>query len=178
MIFESLAVLGLGINVLGQLNGAAAQAEATRRNAAMKNAQADELLARQLINEEIMREDADYAALNVRTADGIDQTGVGQQLWIKKNLQRNLELSRREAEYKARMLRQGADIDMQLGSDLQSASYLSAAGSVLGGGADIYRRSDLYGKGEKSDDLFKNGNKKYGGYRDNVYAFDAYKDTA
>lgn len=138
-----IAGIGVATQATGMVVNGIAQADAAERNAALKNAQADELLAREEINQELMREQAFQAEQNFGSAfamTGKEGGGIGGMLTIHSQLERNLRLSRREAEYKAKILRAGGDIDRQLGSDLQTAGWITGAGTLIGGATNIYQR--------------------------------------
>lgn len=131
--------LGTGLSIFGQIKGASAQAEAQARQADAKRFQAAELLQRQEINERIMREQAEFqerfAGMRSR---GTTNTGLGDVLRIRRDLESNLLTSRREAEFKAKMLRMGADVETQLASDLKTAGWLSSGGTLLTSAASTY----------------------------------------
>lgn len=142
------AVGGTALNVYGNISGANAQEEAAQRNAALKREQADELLDRQIINERIMRRAAEkaergYVASFASTGRG--GGGVGGVLQIKEELEENIANTRRDAEFKAKMLRAGADIETSLASDAVSAAWISGAGTILTTGAQAYGMISKYG---------------------------------
>lgn len=148
-----IAGIGVATQATGMVVNGIAQADAAERNAALKNAQADELLAREEINQELMREQAFQAEQNFGSAfamTGKEGGGIGGMLTIHSQLERNLRLSRREAEYKAKILRAGGEIDQQLGSDLQTAGWITGAGTLIGGATNLYQR---YGPKDKSGSL-------------------------
>lgn len=132
-----LAVGGGLLSAYGQIQAGKAQAAAASRNAAIKRLQAEELLQRVEINiGEVFRESriiagtqaSSYAAAGV----GLDGTPL---LVIEETLARATEeaaLMRRDANFQASMLRAGADIEERQGKDLKKASYIGAAGSLLG----------------------------------------------
>lgn len=132
--------LGTGANVAGNVMAANAQQNAAERNAALKNAQADELLSRQAVNERILRERSEESAAAYQGAAGLGESGggIGGVMKIKSDLEETIMNSRREAEFKAKMLRAGADIDLQLGSDAVTAAWITGAGNVLNTGANVY----------------------------------------
>lgn len=132
--------LGTGANVYGNVKAAGAQASAAEKNAALKNAQADELISRQAINERILRERSEENAASYAGAAGLGESGggIGGVMKIKADLEETILNSRREADFKAKMLRAGAEIDTQLSSDITDAAWITGAGTVLGTGANIY----------------------------------------
>jgi hypothetical protein len=147
------ALVGTGAQVYGNVAAARSQEEAARREAEFKMIQADELMERQRINEQIMVEQGDemgsaYVAAFASTGRG--GGGVGGQLRIKRDVERSIANSHREAEFKAKMLRAGADVEMDLASDAVSAAWISSAGSVLTTGANVY---NLYKPNKKAENL-------------------------
>jgi hypothetical protein len=156
-VLIGMAIAGGTANAAGQVSAAKSQAEAAQKDAAIKNMQADELLSRQQINEQIMREQADrlelgYGSLAADT--GGAGTGIGGVLKIRQDVEQNISNSRRDAEFKAKMLRAGAAVETSLASDGVTASYLGAGGSILGGAASAYK---LYSGPSRATDLPKTG---------------------
>ncbi len=157
---------GTGLNIWGNISAASAQAEAAERQAAMKHAQAGELLARQSINEDILhRQGEELQSQYIASfgSTGKQGGGIGGALRIKKDIDENIMLSRREAEFKASQLRAGADIDTQLGSSLMTSAILGSVGSALTSGAQAYslfrgpvapRGTDPRGRVKISDEAF------------------------
>jgi hypothetical protein len=66
-------------------------------------------------------------------------------------MEENIANSRREAEFKAQMLRAGADIDSQLASDSITAAWIGAGGTAISSGANIYSAYNKYKKDEGQD---------------------------
>lgn len=125
------------------------QAKAKEREAALMNLQADELLARQLINEKIMREESERRQLQFGSAfaaTGAGGGGVGAILKMKEDLESNIELTRRDANFKADMIRRGADINLQLASDIRVGSIISGVSSGINSGVGIWEMDQKYGK--------------------------------
>lgn len=129
LLIGSLA--GTGMQVAGGIMSANAQADAAKRSADLKNLQASELLDRQRINEGIIREKS--AQAEAHTQASIYSGGLGYAVLQHAETERNVILSRREAEFKAKMLRENAEADLKLSSDAMAAANLSAFGTILGG---------------------------------------------
>lgn len=153
--FSIIAGVGLLTQFVGGIMAGSAQAEAAERNARLKNQQADELLAREAINEQIMREQGERTVLGYQAAfsdTGREGGGIGGALTIHREVERSILNARRDAEFKARMIRAGAAEDVRLAGDLRTASILSGFGGVMSGAADIYMR---HGVSKKIQDLPK-----------------------
>lgn len=147
-----IAGVGAATQIYGMVKGAQAQADASERNAYFKNLQASELLQRQAINEGIIRQQGEDQSLvygSGSSGHGLEGTGLGGQLKIHRIVEENISLSRRDAEFKARMLRAGADADTQLASDQMTAGLISGAGSLIQTGASFY--SQYQGKKTATD---------------------------
>lgn len=130
------AIVGAGVQIYGQLKAASAQADAQEREAELKMFQADELMRRQAINEQVMRDNVAEAELATGGDSGVEDTGLGARMRLRKTLAQNLQNSRREAEWKARMLGMGAEADLRLASDALAAGGISAIGTgIRGAGA-------------------------------------------
>lgn len=135
------AAAGLGLSVVGTVLAAQAQKEAAEKEASLKRDQADELLSREAINEQILRDQSedltkDYGA--AFAASGLGGSGIGGTLKLRSNLEQTLANSRRDAEFKARMLRAGADMQGQLASDVYTAGIITGAGTALTGGMSTF----------------------------------------
>lgn len=134
------AVVGGGAQIYGQIASAQAKKDAAEKEAALKGMQADEILQRQAINEQTMLEQSDRiekdygASLGAVHAGG----GIGGIMQIHANTLDNIKNSRRDAEFKSKMLRLGADIETSLASDAITASYISGAGTFLTSAAQSY----------------------------------------
>lgn len=141
MFLAAAALAGAGLSLYGAISGANAQADAAGKDAALKNAQADELLQRQAINEAIIRDQAQKAGLGFGasfSATGREGGGIGGILQINKNAQDEIMNTRRDAEFKANMLRSGANIETDLASSGVTAAWISGVGGLLSTGAATY----------------------------------------
>lgn len=125
------AAAGTGMQVVGSIKEGYDKADAANRSAAMKYAQADELMSREAINEQLMSEHAREAELH--------QSGFGGMMKIRSDLQFNLTQSKRDAEFKARMLRAGAEMDTNLASDSIAAGWIGGASTFLKSGYSMYK---------------------------------------
>ena len=133
---------GTALQVGGNFAAANAQQDAALAEQKLKNQQADELLSRQAINEQIMRDQAERLTGNYVTAFSSSGRGggsVGGALRIKRDVEQNIILTRREAEFKSQQLRAGAQIESDLASSGLTAAWLGSAGAVLGTGAAAYK---------------------------------------
>jgi hypothetical protein len=102
------AVVGTAISMYGEYESAQAKAEAAQRKAALKRVEATELLQREQINENVMREQAMYAEgdrVSQAGSSGVEGSWFGGMVRMRRDLQFNLETSRREANFKAYLLR-------------------------------------------------------------------------
>jgi hypothetical protein len=146
------SALGGGAQVYGQIKGASAQSEAAYRSAEFKRMQADEILAREMINEETIKKNSARVESSYFTSFAATGTegGLGGVLQIQKQTEENLINARRDSEFKANQLRMGANIEQSLASDAMAASYITGAGTILGFGAKAY---SLYHKSSSSQSL-------------------------
>lgn len=146
MFLGALFLLGTAISAYGQVSAASSAAEAQQADAAAKREQAGELLQRQAINERIMQEQAERqqsAAGSGSAMSGLEGTSLGSIMTIRKTTLENIALSRRDAEFKAKLLRQGADVQTDLASDMITAGYISGAGTLLQSGLSA-QKSGLF----------------------------------
>lgn len=139
------SVVGTGLNIYGGLSAASAQAEAAKKNAALKNQQADELLYREAINEQNMQEAGEeiISRSNAKFS-GFADGNIGATLKARQKLLDNISYARREADFKSKQLRAGAEMDLTLSSDLATAGMFKTAGTVLSSAGDYARDWGLY----------------------------------
>lgn len=139
-IFYGAAAAGTALSVIQGLSAASSQADAKRQDAAFKQQQADEILAREAINrtaiENQVKHDQSLYAASFASAGWADG-GIGGQIEIFNRAQEVISNSRREAQFKTDMLRKGAQMDFNLASDIVTSSYYTGAGSILTTGAKI-----------------------------------------
>lgn len=136
-----IAAVGAVASLIGSVSEADSRAGAAQKDAALKRMQADELLEREAINEALIREQSDMAEGEYATAFGAtgrEGAGIGGRLRIRNNTARTIANFRRDAEFKAKMLREGANIADSLASDAITAGYISGAGSLLQGAGKAY----------------------------------------
>lgn len=167
LIGGGLIVSGL-TSLWGAISGANAQEEAAQKNQQLANLQANELLARQTINENIMREQAAYASAHTATAmaaTGRAGGGLGQAIAINRALTENINLSRRDAEFKAQAIRMGAQYDLEAVNASANAQRIGAFGNFLGNVANAGLTYHKFAKGnaEKLDQPSSSGYSEYAG---------------
>jgi hypothetical protein len=144
-IMLGAAVVGTAISMYGEYQDAQSKAEAEERQAALKRIQAQELMQREQINENVMREQEMYAEgdrVSLAGSQGTEGGWFGGMVRMRRDLQFNLETSRREANFKSYLLNQGAEIDDKLASDTRTAGYISMAGTAVSGAGKVYTAAD------------------------------------
>lgn len=135
------AIVGTGLSIFGQISGANAQSDAMQQQANLKQQQAAELLSREQVNVQIMKDqgvraDLHYAAESGST--GFAGGGVGGQMLVQKYVSQNITNYERETEFQAYMLEQGGDIESQEAGNVSESGYVGAAGTLLGATAKAY----------------------------------------
>lgn len=148
-LFGVAALGGVGLSAGSQIDAASAKSNAAQREAGLLNLQARELLEREAINEEIMRQQSelqqkDYGA--AAAATGLGGEGIGGIVRMRANLETTIANSRRDAEFKARMLRAGAEIQGNLASDIYTSGLIGAGGTILTGVGNYAGYAASYGK--------------------------------
>lgn len=133
----ALAAIGTAATIYGQISAANAQAEAQQREIELKKIQANEMLERQAINEQIMRDKEAWLENHAGSDNGTSGSSLVGIMRYRKDLAQNIATSRREAEFKAGMLKMGAEADAKLASDTMTAGYISGAGTLLTGAANV-----------------------------------------
>jgi len=140
-VAAGVAIVGAGVSIYGQISGANAEADARKEKAALDEQQAAELESREAFNEIQIRDSSRINQLNFGSraaGSGSEGVGLGGQLEIQRQTDLTLQVSQRDAAFKARMIRSGAAIETQLASDAQTAGYISAAGTLLTSAAKGY----------------------------------------
>ena len=133
------AVAGVGINILGQNAQAKAQERAALAQAEAKRLQAFEVLRRSEFNIDELEAEAKRFRGQQTAAfakSGVD-VGSGASLVQLEQLNRDLveqvAVQREEADFKAKQLFAGADIDTKLSGDIRTAATFNMIGSGLQG---------------------------------------------
>ncbi len=135
----AVTVASTAVQMHSARKAAKAQERAMRAQAEAKRIQAEELLKRSEFNiEELELEAEQFAGAQIAE---LGKSGVGLGVGVslvaleqtQERLTKAVNISRREAEFKAEQLRAGADIDTRLSSDIRSASRRERTGIFLGG---------------------------------------------
>jgi hypothetical protein len=140
-VMAGVAVAGTAVQMYGEYEAAQSKAESEARQAAMKRQQADEVQARQTINEGVMREQEYHSEGDYVTkvgGHGVEGSWFGGMMRMRQDLAYNIAATRREADFKAQMLREGADVNTQLASDSKTAGYLGIGASLITGAGKAY----------------------------------------
>jgi len=131
-------VVGSLISAKGTMDAADAQADAAKASARAKRGQAVELLKRANINADRTRASGEALTEDQKgqfAAGGVS-VGSGSTLAVMNDTMNQVEQSVRdnlqEANFKASMLRAGADVDVSLAGDIKTASKFQAAGTLIG----------------------------------------------
>ena len=137
-----LAGIGAALSIYGQIKGAEADAEAMRREAASRELEAQEILKRTKINQEIVQEEGDILMGNQATFMGMGGSMYGSPLLTlartAHGIAREKQNMQMESEFRAAQLRAGATVSRELAGERQQAGYLGAAGTALTAGYNIY----------------------------------------
>lgn len=151
-----LGLIGTGVQVGGQIAAGNARSKAAQQQAQIKNEQADELLKRaetnilaikRQRNKVVSQQASGFAKANVEASGSMLEVLENTEVEFK----REVVNARREAEYKADQLRRGADIDLQLASDIKTASTIGGIAAGIGGVADVIPLFDKRGKSRKGN---------------------------
>jgi hypothetical protein len=134
------AVVGAGIAIYGAVSSANDQSQLDQEKADAAKKQAQELAARQQVNDLVkqstaMRQKLQYGA--TYAASGKAGVGIGAQLQIQNQANVQQMISDREAAFQEQMLMQSAQIDTSLASETQSAGTLNAIGAGVQGAGRV-----------------------------------------
>ena len=140
-------VVGTAIQMYSSSQEAKAKQNAANAAARAKRIQANELLDRFFLNRDAMTLEAQafqgsqigaFAKSDIELGSGTSMLALET---TNKRLLRQLEIDQKEAEFKARQLRIGADIDVQLGSDIRRAQKSKNASIFLNGATSVAKSS-------------------------------------
>ena len=133
-ILLGIRLIGAGVSFFGQMNAAADREKAAQNNFRLSQMQADEIEARQKINNDIAREEMqtlENAQLSNAAARGVGSAGgIGDQIAIHRIATRNMELANRDVAFKVQMLRLGAQYDLEGQQNVASSERISALGGL------------------------------------------------
>ena len=135
-ILAATALIGTTVQVGGMISSAESAEEAAEKLQKLKNKQADELLARNAINERTLRDRMLKEGLQIEAragASGLVGTALGRKLQLQDEVLKFMVDARRESRFKADMLRKGADIELDLASDALTGTVLTGIGTGLSG---------------------------------------------
>lgn len=154
----ALAVGAGMVSAIASIEEAEARAEQARREAALKRLQADETLVRAEINAKLMRREGERMQAGQAqsfAASGVDM-GASQFGLLRETdrmVSEQIDLMKREAEFRARMLREGAISSDLLADDAETAGMLNAFSSLLGAGAGAARAGGYTSKPAKQPSI-------------------------
>ena len=145
MAFPVLAAIAIGgalTGAIGQKMGADARADQARREAALKDLQAEETIARAEVNARLTARQGQrlIGAQAAQTGfSGVDYgaSQIGGIVETERNVLEQIDLIRQEAQFRARMIREGALSDRQYADDSQTAGTIGAIGSLLSGAGNV-----------------------------------------
>lgn len=133
------AVAGTVMSIKAQKKEAEAQARAARENAEAKRATALELLDRLELNNQALiiegellkgKQQIDFAGRGIETTSGSALSTVEE---TNSMVARQLMMDKKEADFKVKQLRSGAEADIRLAGDIKSAARLKQMGLFLSG---------------------------------------------
>lgn len=140
-------LLGAGILLEGgsQVFSASSRAHASEQDAILKNEQADEVIRRAGVRTELMQDQQrQLEGAQVTSAVSSGFTLQGSPLLLmeasQKRINREIDEMNKDAQFQAEQLRRGADISSEMASDITTAGWIGAGGSVLGGASKFYRQ--------------------------------------
>lgn len=144
IIAASAIAAGTVVQLVGAENARQDQEAAAKAQAKLKKEQAQELLDRYEINAKSLKRLGQETAEAQKAAfakGGVD-VGTGAPLLMMEDtyskIQRQINLEKRESEFKAKQLIRGADIEAKLAGDISDAQKLENLGVFLTGAAKTY----------------------------------------
>lgn len=147
-----LLAAGTAVQIYGQQQAAEQQAEMARKDAALKEDQAREVLDRVKINQEILQESGDkLQAQQIHAMSHGITVGTGSPLLIAEqtaySTMREINNARIEAEFRASQLRAGAAASADYSGQVKKSADLESFGTLLTAAYTGYaNRSAFFGK--------------------------------
>jgi len=136
---------GAALSAYGQYTGAKSEAEAARLQAALKEAQAKEVIRRAKLNESDIIRSGDQLLATQQTVQ-VGQGGsvasgnlILAQADAQYNILRDIVINMDEATFQAGQIRAGASIDRDIASKRETAGAIQAAGTLLTAGSRGFR---------------------------------------
>ncbi len=138
-----VTVAGTVMSIQAQKKEAEAQARAAKENAQAKREQALELLDRLELNNQALivegellkgKQQIDFAGKGIETGTGSALSVIEETNSL---VARQLMMDKREADFKVKQLRSGAEADVRLAGDIKSASRLQQMGTFLSGAGAV-----------------------------------------
>jgi hypothetical protein len=136
MIAAGAALVGDGIQVVGDITSANDQAQLDQERAAIAQQQSNEIASREANNEALKEQQAYRQKLQFGSsyaASGKAGSGVGSQLQIQLQADTANAISGREASFQEQMLQTQAGIDTTLAGQSQTSGVINAIGAGVGG---------------------------------------------
>ena len=157
IVLGAVSAAGTVVQTISGIQSGLDKAEALNKDAQAKRSQVQEMYERELINEGIMREQGERTILQYGAYGGgrTDAT-LGGIIRMKGNLEQNIALSRRDMEYKKKVIESGADISTDLASDAATTGYLTGFGSLLSGAVQTGERFYKYSAPTNAEKLGSN----------------------
>lgn len=124
------------VSAYGQYKSSQAQAEAQQQQAKLNFLKAEEVLARNEINNDLLLESAlvhQGTQVAQIAGSGVDVGGQTQKRVVAETMrkaQRQIELNTRAAEWESRMIRIGAESQIQSSEEIALAGTISSIGSL------------------------------------------------
>lgn len=133
----------------GQYKAGQAQEAAAQKQAYLNFEEASEVLRRNEINNELLRE----SALVTQGSQTVQSFGSGKTLASSRDLieqtmdsaRRQIDLNTQAAEWEARMIRLGAESQLQSSEEIAEASMITSISTAGFGMANAYQNSPSYG---------------------------------
>lgn len=161
-----LLAAGTALSVYSQIKQADDQAEQARRSAALRDQEANEILARAAINEKYLQKQGDQfltSQIEAYAKAGVTISGSPLQVLeqTKSDFTEQKMLLQRDAEYRANLQRAGAQDLRGAAEQIRQGGYLSAFGTLLGGVGNIAAASG--GSKTKTQNISGGGETLLGG---------------
>ncbi len=147
-VFAVLGAISAGASIYGAFQSYNANKEAEQRALLLGAMEAEEITRRNKENEQILLDREEEISSSLQAAGAMRGTGAGfgEAARSRSNLMRNLDIYRKEAEYKANMARMGAQNQADTYSDRATASIISGVGGVAQASMSAYDMQQKYGK--------------------------------
>jgi hypothetical protein len=147
-VAAAVAAVGLAASIYGQVSEADAKADAERKDASLRELEAQETQRRAQINagliqrqgNQVLAEQTQGYAKSGVTGSGLHRLQARTEL----GYLQQIDLLKQEADYRAELIRQGAQVSLGLADSTETNAAISAFGTGIAGAGSILASTGFF----------------------------------